>query len=143
MMAENEKNLCSSRILSKAQQSTKNEVITILEFQCFLFLISFTDQMTKDLSFMPRLSHAAQIKKSKIIRHADCWVVQKNNWDWNPENAVQPKKVWKLKQNNLVLLKDELENPQLDLFRHEVNHFEMDVSGDVLDTAVVSLDVVN
>ena len=40
-------------------------------------------------------------------------------------------------------LKDELENPQLDLLRHEVNHFEMDVSGDVLDTAVVSLDVVN
>ena len=49
----------------------------------------------------------------------------------------------KLKQNNLVLLKDELENPQLDLLRHKVNHFEMDVSGDVLDTAVVSLDVVN
>ena len=44
--------------------------------------------------------------------------------------------MWKLKQNNLVLLKDELENPQLDLLRNEVNHVEMDMSGDLLDTAM-------
>ena len=49
----------------------------------------------------------------------------------------------KLKQNNLVLLKDELENPQLDLLRNEVNHVEMDMSGDLLDTAMGSLDAVN
>ena len=101
--------------------------------------------MTIDPSFMPRLPHAAQIKKSKAIHHADCRIVQKNNWDWILETAGQPEKVrkLKLKQNNLFLLKDELENPQLDLLRHEVNHFEMDVSGDLLDTAMGSLDLVN